>query len=60
MAGPAFILVANNLIDKWVRESVVCGVLHSIALVGHILFLVSARYYNETKYLRANILCREL
>ncbi|KAJ4444911.1 hypothetical protein ANN_06710, partial [Periplaneta americana] len=39
MAGPAFILAANSLIDKWVRESVVCGVLHSIALVGHILFL---------------------
>ncbi|PNF18018.1 hypothetical protein B7P43_G12644 [Cryptotermes secundus] len=39
MAGPLFILAANNLIDKWVRESVVCGVLHIIALVGHILFL---------------------
>ncbi|KAJ9574659.1 hypothetical protein L9F63_008191 [Diploptera punctata] len=40
MAGPAFILAANNLIDKWVRESVVSGVQHSIALIGHILFLV--------------------
>jgi hypothetical protein len=44
MAGPLFILAANNLIDKWVRESVVSGVLHSIALIGHILFLVSVQY----------------
>jgi hypothetical protein len=41
MAGPAFILAANTLIDKWVRESVVCAVQHFIALAGHILFLVS-------------------
>jgi hypothetical protein len=60
MAGPAFILAANNLIDKWVRESVVCGVLHSIALAGHILFLVSAQCCNETKYLTADMICRKL
>ncbi|CAH1407389.1 unnamed protein product [Nezara viridula] len=40
VAGPAFILAANTLIDKWVRESVVCAVQHFIALAGHILFLV--------------------
>uniref|UniRef100_A0A0A9Y085 Uncharacterized protein n=1 Tax=Lygus hesperus TaxID=30085 RepID=A0A0A9Y085_LYGHE len=40
VAGPAFIIAANNLIDKWVRESVVCAVQHFIALSGHILFLV--------------------
>lgn len=41
VAGPAFILAANNLVDKWVRESVVCAVHHFIALAGHLLFLVS-------------------
>ncbi|XP_073978128.1 transmembrane protein 145-like isoform X2 [Rhodnius prolixus] len=40
VSGPAFILAANTLIDKWVRESVVCAVHHFIALAGHILFLI--------------------
>nr|CAD7257814.1 unnamed protein product [Timema shepardi] len=40
MAGPIFISIATNHIDKWVRESVVCGVLHFMALCGHVLFLV--------------------
>ncbi|XP_046979974.1 transmembrane protein 145-like isoform X1 [Schistocerca americana] len=41
VSGPVFILAANSLIDKWVRESVVCGVLHFVALLGHILFLIT-------------------
>ncbi|BES94590.1 Rhodopsin-like GPCR transmembrane domain [Nesidiocoris tenuis] len=40
VAGPVFIIAANNLIDKWVRESIVCAVQHFIALAGHLLFLV--------------------
>lgn len=39
VAGPCFTLISNNLIDKWVRESVVCGLFHFIAMSGHILFL---------------------
>lgn len=41
VAGPGVVLAANNLIDKWVRESVVCGAFHVIAFGGHVLFLVS-------------------
>ncbi|XP_068083223.1 transmembrane protein 145 [Anabrus simplex] len=40
VSGPVFILITNGVIDKWVRESVVCGVLHFITLCGHVLFLV--------------------
>ncbi|XP_014256440.1 transmembrane protein 145-like [Cimex lectularius] len=40
VTGPAFILTANTLIDKWVRESVVCALNHFVALAGHLLFLV--------------------
>lgn len=42
VAGPCFILTANSLIDKWIRESVACAVYHLIAACGHILFFVSA------------------
>lgn len=41
VAGPAFILSANSYVDKWVRESVVCGVLLFITFAGHLMFLVS-------------------
>ncbi|KAJ8957962.1 hypothetical protein NQ318_001962 [Aromia moschata] len=40
LAGPAFILSANTYIDKWVRESVVCAVLHFITFGGHLMFLI--------------------
>jgi len=40
VAGPAFIISANNYIDKWVRESVVYAVLLFIAFGGHLMFLV--------------------
>ncbi|XP_075218044.1 transmembrane protein 145-like isoform X2 [Lycorma delicatula] len=40
ITGPAFIICANNFVDKWVRESIVCFVQHSIAIAGHILFLM--------------------
>ncbi|KAL1139755.1 hypothetical protein AAG570_006732, partial [Ranatra chinensis] len=49
IAGPAFILAANTLIDKWVRESIVCAVHHFIALVGHILFLILTVPNNANK-----------
>ncbi|KAK7868393.1 hypothetical protein R5R35_013680 [Gryllus longicercus] len=39
VSGPTFILITNSFIDKWVRESVVCGVLHFITLCGHLQFL---------------------
>ncbi|XP_034235030.1 transmembrane protein 145-like isoform X2 [Thrips palmi] len=39
VAGPCFIMSANSLIDKWVRESVVYAVLHTIAFLGHLQFL---------------------
>ncbi|CAH1099536.1 unnamed protein product [Psylliodes chrysocephalus] len=40
IAGPAFILSANNYIDKWVRESVVFAVLLFISFGGHLMFLI--------------------
>ncbi|GLV38345.1 hypothetical protein CBL_13104 [Carabus blaptoides fortunei] len=40
VAGPAFILSANSYVDKWVRESVVCGVLLFITFAGHLMFLI--------------------
>ncbi|XP_039297438.1 transmembrane protein 145-like [Nilaparvata lugens] len=40
ITGPIFVICANNFIDKWVRESVMCFVQHSIAVTGHILFLM--------------------
>ncbi|XP_066257830.1 transmembrane protein 145-like [Euwallacea similis] len=40
VAGPAFIISANNYIDKWVRESVVYAVLLFIAFGGHLMFLI--------------------
>ncbi|XP_065207129.1 transmembrane protein 145-like isoform X2 [Planococcus citri] len=40
IAGPCFTLIANSLIDKWIRESVVYGVCHFIAIIGHILFFL--------------------
>ncbi|KAJ1520514.1 hypothetical protein ONE63_003637 [Megalurothrips usitatus] len=43
VAGPCFIMSANSLIDKWVRESVVYAVLHTIAFLGHLQFLVLTR-----------------
>ena len=43
MAGPAIIVLGNNLIAKWMREKVVCGVEHCVALVGHTVFLILAR-----------------
>ena len=36
-------MLGNNLIAKWVREKVVCGVEHCVALVGHTVFLILAR-----------------
>ena len=32
--------VSNHLLDKWVREKVVVGVEHSLALIGFLVFLV--------------------
>ena len=43
MAGPTIIVLGNDLIAKWVREKVVCGVEHCVALVGHTVFLILAR-----------------
>ena len=43
MAGPAIIVLGNNLIAKWVREKVVCGVEHCVVLVGHTVFLILTR-----------------
>ncbi|KAK6645038.1 hypothetical protein RUM43_001314 [Polyplax serrata] len=40
VAGPIVVLAANSQIDKWVRESVVCGAIHVIAFCGHLLFMV--------------------
>ncbi|KAL3271263.1 hypothetical protein HHI36_021754 [Cryptolaemus montrouzieri] len=40
VAGPAFILSGNTYIDKWVRESIVCGVLLLVAFGGHLSFLI--------------------
>ena len=36
-------MLGNNLIAKWVREKVVCGVEHCVALVGHTVFLILTR-----------------
>lgn len=41
MAGPVIIIVSNHIIDKWVREKVMVGVEHSVALVGFLAFLVT-------------------
>nr|CAD7430494.1 unnamed protein product [Timema monikensis] len=49
MAGPIFISIATNHIDKWVRESVVCGVLHFMALCGHVLFLIFPYHVRTTQ-----------
>jgi len=43
VASPAIIILGNNLIAKWVREKVVAGVEHAVALVGHAVFLVLTR-----------------
>ncbi|KAL0281143.1 UNVERIFIED_CONTAM: hypothetical protein PYX00_002219 [Menopon gallinae] len=40
VAGPGVVLAANNLIDKWVRESIVCAAFHIVAFGGHVLFLI--------------------
>lgn len=50
ISGPAFILSANTYIDKWVRESVVCGVLLLIAFAGHLIFLVSIIQFEKKEY----------
>nr|XP_018918089.1 PREDICTED: transmembrane protein 145-like [Bemisia tabaci] len=49
VSGPAFVLISNSLIDKWVRESVFFAVSHVITLAGHILFLVVTLPYNANK-----------
>ncbi|XP_046383046.1 transmembrane protein 145-like isoform X2 [Ischnura elegans] len=43
VAGPIFIIIANNCIDKWVRETVVCAVEHAIIFGGHMMFLILTR-----------------
>ncbi|XP_071441224.1 transmembrane protein 145-like isoform X2 [Hetaerina americana] len=43
VAGPIFIIIANNCIDKWVRETVVCAVEHGIIFGGHVMFLILTR-----------------
>nr|XP_022906851.1 transmembrane protein 145-like [Onthophagus taurus] len=40
IAGPAFIISANNYIDKWIRESIVYAVLLFISFGGHLMFLL--------------------
>lgn len=47
IAGPGFTLIANSLIDKWIRESVVYGVCHFIAIIGHLLFFVSVPLFSQ-------------
>lgn len=39
LAGPAITIIGVNVFDAWVRESVICGSLASVAFCGHICFL---------------------
>jgi len=43
LSGPVIIVLGNNTIEKWVREKVVVGVEHCVALLGHTVFLVLTR-----------------
>lgn len=39
--GPVSIIIANHVLDDWVREKVVNGVENAVALYGFGVFLVS-------------------
>lgn len=39
LGGPCITLIGVNVLDAWVRESVMCGSLGGIAFLGHLVFL---------------------
>jgi hypothetical protein len=48
-AGPIVLVIANFVLDDWVREEVVLGVDYQMMIIGYLVFLVSEWKINEER-----------